>query len=202
MKAITGTCNPYAVSAAVIFDTEEVGSQSRQGACSTFLKECLKRISLTLGHTEEDHMRSLSRSFLLSADNGHALHPNYAGKSNPGNRPYVNEGVLVKYSANQKYTSDSVTGGIFTSICKENKIPCQSYYNHSDEPGGSTLGNLSMSQASIPTVDIGTPMLAMHSAYETGGAKDTVYLVSAMESFYQTKIDCLGDGQYSIEKIK
>ncbi len=202
IKALSGTCHPETVSVAVIFDTEEVGSQSRQGACSTFLKECLERISMTLGYTKEEHLRSLAGSFLLSADNGHALHPNYTGKSNPENHPYVNEGLLVKYSANQKYTSDSVTGGIFRTICKNHQIPCQTFYNHSDEPGGSTLGNLSMSQASIPTVDIGTPMLAMHSAYETAGAKDTLYLVQAMEAFYQTHICCLGDGQYQLSTLK
>lgn len=200
LKALTGKLHPETISACVVFDTEEVGSQSRQGACSTFLKECLERISLLLGYSREEHLRALAGSFLLSADNGHALHPNYAGKSNPENHPYVNQGILIKYSANQKYTSDSVTGSIFHAICTQKGIPCQSFYNHSDEPGGSTLGNLSMSQASIPTVDIGTPMLAMHSAYETGGTKDTVWLEQAMEAFYQTKITCTRDGEYTLNE--
>lgn len=199
LKALCGDCHRKILSAAVIFDSEEVGSQSLQGACSTFLKDCLERISLTLGHSHEDFLRSLAGSFLLSADNGHALHPNYQGKSDPTHHPYLNGGVLVKYAANQKYTSDGITGGLFKLLCEKNNIPCQTFFNHSDEQGGSTLGNLSMSQVSIPTVDIGVPLLGMHSPYETGGAADTLYLYQAMKAFYETKICRTSDG-YELQK--
>lgn len=202
IKALTENCHPGVLSAAVIFDTEEVGSQSRQGACSTFLKDCLERINLVLGYSKEDYLRAVAGSFLLSADNGHALHPNYPGKSNPGHHPYLNGGVLIKYAANQKYTSDGLTGGIFQMLCDEWDVPCQAFFNHSDEPGGSTLGNLSMSQVSIPTVDIGTPMLGMHSPYETGGAEDTYSLYRAMRAFYQTKVCFEANGECRFEKVE
>ncbi|MBS6194740.1 MAG: M18 family aminopeptidase [Clostridiales bacterium] len=198
IRALTENVHPQVLSAAVVFDTEEVGSQSRQGACSTFLKDCLERIYLVLGYSREDFLRALAGSFLISADNGHALHPNYPGKSNPGHHPYLNGGVLIKYAANQKYTSDGLTGGIFRMLCEEWDVPCQAFFNHSDEPGGSTLGNLSMSQVSVPTVDIGTPMLGMHSPYETGGAEDTVSLYRAMQAFYQTRICLDGNGEYRL----
>ncbi len=196
IKALTGDVHPNVLTAAVIFDNEEVGSQSRQGAGSTFMKDCLRRICLCLNYTEEDYLRALSKSFLLSADNGHALHPNYVTKADPTNHPYVNGGVLLKFSANQKYTSDGVTGSVFKMICKKANIPCQVFFNHSDVVGGSTLGNISMSQVSIPTVDIGVAMLGMHSPYETGGAKDTYYLYQAMSTFYKTHIQYLGDNAY------
>lgn len=199
IKALCQPCCPEVLTAAVIFDNEEVGSQSRQGACSTFLKDCLERITLTLGYTREDYLRAVAGSFLLSADNGHALHPNYTGKSDPVHHPYLNGGVLVKYAANQKYTSDGLTGGIFQLLCEQWDIPFQSFFNHSDERGGSTLGNLSMSQVSIATVDIGVPLLAMHSPYETGGAMDTFSLYQSMCAFYQTRIHARGDGKYRLE---
>lgn len=198
VKALSETCHPDILSAAVIFDSEEVGSQSLQGAGSTFLKDCLERINMTLGYTQEDYLRALAGSFLISADNGHGLHPNYPGKSDPTHHPYLNGGVLVKYSANQKYTSDGLTGGLFQLLCEKNDISCQTFFNHSDEQGGSTLGNISMSQVSIPTVDIGVALLAMHSPYETGGAKDTLYLYQAMKAFYQTKI-CRDSNGYRLE---
>lgn len=191
IKALCLPCCPEVLTAAVIFDSEEVGSRSRQGACSTFMKDCLERITLSLGYNREDYLRAVAGSFLLSADNGHALHPNYTGKSDPVHHPYLNGGVLIKYAANQKYTSDGLTGGIFQLLCEQKKIPFQTFYNHSDEAGGSTLGNLSMSQVSIPTVDIGVPLLAMHSPYETGGAMDTEALYQSMRAFYQTPVRSL-----------
>lgn len=198
IRALTQGTHPQTVSAAVIFDNEEVGSQSRQGAGSTFLKDCLRRICLCLNYTEEDYLRALAKSFLLSADNGHALHPNYTSKADPTNHPYINGGVLLKFSANQKYTTDGVTGSVFKLLCEKAEIPCQVFFNHSDVAGGSTLGNISMSQASIPTVDIGVAMLGMHSPYETGGAKDTYYLCKAMSTFYQTNIESTEDNSYRL----
>lgn len=193
IQALCHSGHPDVLTGAAIFDNEEVGSQSRQGACSTFLKDCLRRISRTLGYSHEDYLRAIAGSFLVSADNGHALHPNYAGKTDPTNHPYLNNGVLIKFAANQKYTSDALTGSVFQLLCGKNGIPFQNFYNHSDVAGGSTLGNLSMSQVSIPTVDIGAPLLAMHSPYETGGAGDTEALYRAMCAFYQTKVKFYGD---------
>lgn len=199
IKALTGDVHPNVLTAAVIFDNEEVGSQSRQGAGSTFLKDCLRRICLCQNYTEEDYLRALAKSFLLSADNGHALHPNYKTKADPSNHPYVNGGVLLKFSANQKYTSDGLTGSVFKMLCEKADIPCQVFFNHSDVVGGSTLGNISMSQVSIPTVDIGVAMLGMHSPYETGGAKDTYYLHQAMSTFYKTHVQYLGENAYQFD---
>lgn len=199
IKALTEGTHPDVLTAAVIFDNEEVGSQSRQGAGSTFLKDCLRRICLCLHYTEEEYLRALAKSFLLSADNGHALHPNYIAKADPSNHPYVNGGVLLKFAANQKYTTDGLTGSVFKLLCEKANIPCQVFFNHSDVAGGSTLGNISMSQVSIPTVDIGVAMLGMHSPYETGGAKDTYYLYQAMCTFYQTHICYLGENSYQFD---
>lgn len=198
VKAITGPSHPDILPVAVIFDNEEVGSQSRQGAHSTFLKDVLERIRLSLSRSREDLLCALAESFMVSADNGHALHPNYPGKSNPGQHPYLNGGVMIKYSANQKYTSDGVSSGIFRSICARENIPCQLFFNHSDVLGGSTLGNLSASQVSLACVDIGAPLLAMHSPCETTGAQDTLALANAMSAFYQTRIRALGDGRFQL----
>lgn len=200
LKALAQDSHPEVLTAAVIFDNEEVGSQSFQSACSTFLKDCLRRISICMGYTEEEYLRVLAGSFLLSADNGHAFHPNYGSKADPTNHAYLNQGVLLKFAANQKYTSDGVTASVFQLLCEQEQIPVQIFFNHSDVPGGSTLGNLSMSQVSIPTVDIGVAMLGMHSPYETGGAKDTLYLYQAMSAFYRTHIHYLGNGSYQLEK--
>lgn len=191
-QAILNKVHPELIPMAVMFDNEEVGSQSRQGACSTFLKDVIRRISLSLALTEEEYLCALSRSFMVSADNGHALHPNYPGKSDPSNHPCLNGGVLIKYAANQKYTTDGLSSAIFQAICRQAQVPVQMYFNHSDVPGGSTLGNLSASQISIPSVDIGAPLLGMHSPYETGGADDTASLISAMEAFFQTRIEYQG----------
>lgn len=199
IRAIAENSHPEVVTGAVIFDSEEVGSYSQQGACSTFLKDCLKRISHALGYTHEEYIQSIAKSFLLSADNGHALHPNHVQKSDPTNHPYLNGGVLIKFSANQRYTSDGMTGSIFRLLCEENNIPVQFFFNHSDVLGGSTLGNLSMLQVSIPTVDIGVAMLGMHSPYETGGTQDGYALYQAMSVFYRTKIKCIADSTYTFE---
>lgn len=197
-RAILGQVHPDLIPMAVMFDNEEVGSQSRQGACSTFLKDAIRRICMSLGLTEEESLCALSRSFLVSADNGHALHPNYPGKSDPGNHPYLNGGILIKYAANQKYTSDGISSAIFRAICRQAQIPTQVFFNHSDVPGGSTLGNLSASQISIPSVDIGAPLLGMHSPYETGGAEDTASLIASMQAFLQTRIEYEGEQSFQL----
>ena len=141
-----------------------------------------------MGADREALPRALASSFMISADNAHAVHPNYPGKADPVNRPCINGGIVLKHSANQKYTTDGVTAAVFRSICRKAGVPCQDFANRSDIPGGSTLGNLSIAQAAMRTVDIGLPQLAMHSSYETAGVKDTEYLIQALRTFYSSDI--------------
>jgi len=181
-----------------VFDNEEVGSGSKQGAAGTFLKDTLHRISAAMGKTEEEYMMGLASSFLVSADNAHAVHPNHAEKSDPTNRAYLNKGIVIKYSANQKYTTDAVSGAVMRSICERAGVPYQTFTNRSDMIGGSTLGNISQSQVSLNTVDIGLPQLAMHSPYETAGANDTAYLIRAAKVLFSSSIEAAGDGSYKL----
>lgn len=170
------------------FDNEEVGSTSKQGADSTFLYDILKRIMLNLGYDEETYLCALNHSFMLSADNAHALHPNHPEFSDKTNQVFMNQGVVVKGNANQKYTTDGVSNAIFKAICEKAGIPVQHYYNRSDMPGGSTLGNLSSRHVSIKTIDIGLAQLAMHSSYETAGIKDGEFMSQACKAFFETSL--------------
>ncbi|XCP84659.1 M18 family aminopeptidase [Roseburia hominis] len=179
--------HPQTVNVYACFDNEEVGSASKQGADSTFLYDVLHRINAGLGKTEEDYYRAVASSFMLSADNAHAVHPNHPEKTDVENCAYMNEGVVVKSHAGQKYTSDGVSIGIFREICERAGVPVQFFANRSDEAGGSTLGNLSSAHVSLKAVDIGLPQLAMHSAYETAGIKDTLYMERVMEVFYRSR---------------
>lgn len=167
-----------------VMDNEEVGSGTRQGAASTFLKDTLMRINAGLGRSYEDYLRTLSGSFMISADNAHAVHPNYSEKADPVNRPVLNRGIVIKYNANQKYCTDAVSAAVFKQLCEEAEVPFQTFVNRSDMLGGSTLGNISNEQVAVCTVDIGLPQLAMHSSYETAGVKDTYYLCRAAEQFF------------------
>ncbi len=167
------------------FDNEEVGSGTKQGAGSTFLYDVLRRINLGLHKSEEDYYRAIASSFMLSADNAHAVHPNHPEKTDLENCVYMNEGVVVKSHAGQKYTSDAVSIAIFKSLCETAGVPVQFFANRSDEAGGSTLGNISSGQVSLPAVDIGLPQLAMHSAYETAGVKDIEYMIRVIQVFFK-----------------
>lgn len=167
-----------------VFDNEEVGSRTAQGAESDFLSGSFRRISLALGQTEEECRILQAASFMLSADNAHAVHPNYTDKADPVNRPQMNRGIVLKHHANQKYTTDAVSAAIFRSLCRRHGIPVQDFSNRSDMSGGSTLGNISSTQLSLRTVDIGLAQLAMHSCYETAGTKDPVYLAQLAGYFY------------------
>lgn len=167
-----------------LFDHEEVGSRTRQGADSDFLSSTMKRMGEALG-CENKLSQMYADSLLISADNGHALHPNHPEKSDSGNKPVLNEGIVLKFHGNQQYTTDAYTGALVKDICKCNDIPYQTFHNRSDVPGGSTLGNISISHCSIPSADIGLPQLAMHSAYETAGAKDVEYLVKFAKAVYE-----------------
>ncbi len=186
-----------AVNVCAIFDNEEVGSRTKQGADSTFLEDVLRRIVYALGLTEEDYRRMTGTGFMVSADNAHAVHPLHPDKADLVNRPVMNAGPVVKFSANQKYTTDAVAAAIFRRICRKADVPCQTFYNNSDVPGGSTLGNISTSHVSMNTVDIGLPQLAMHSPYETAGVKDTEYLIRVMREFFLTDVYCR-NGKYTV----
>lgn len=167
-----------------VLDNEEVGSTTKQGAASTFLYDTLTRLHDSLGYTREDYLIHLADSFMLSADNAHAVHPNHPDKSDPSSRPYLNEGIVLKFNANQKYCTDGVSAAMFRDICSRAGVPVQTFANRSDMAGGSTLGNISNTQAALNTADIGLPQLAMHSPYETAGVKDTEYLIRAAETFF------------------
>ena len=179
-----------------IFDNEEIGSLTRQGADSTFLSDVLSRVCRAMGKGEEEELRAIQGGFMLSADNAHGVHPNYPEKSDPTNPCYVNGGVVVKHST--RYASDAVTAGVFQRICEKAGVPTQAYYNNSKLAGGATLGNISGSHVSIPTVDIGLAQLSMHSPVETAGAKDLGYMVAAMAAFYRSRITRTRDGGYTI----
>ena len=161
-----------------------MGSGTKQGAGSTFLYDVLYRINLALKKDEEDFYRAVSSSFMLSCDNAHAVHPNHPNKTDKSNCVFMNEGIVVKSHAGQKYTSDAVSIAMFRDICKRAGVPLQFFSNRSDMAGGSTLGNIAMSQVSMNAIDIGLPQLAMHSCYETAGIKDCVYMIRAVEEFF------------------
>lgn len=167
-----------------VLDNEEVGSSTKQGAASTFLYDVLVRMVRGLGMDYEDYLRALADSFMISADNGHALHPNYTEKADPVNRPVLNQGIVIKYSGNQKYCTDAVSAAMFKDLCSQAEVPYQTFTNNSDIPGGSTLGNISNTKVALNSVDIGLPQLAMHSPYETVGVKDTYYLIEAAKKLF------------------
>ncbi len=177
------------VSVFCAFHNEETGSVSRQGAASTFLSDTLKRICLSLGQGEESYIRAVASSFMISADNAHAVHPNHPEKADPVNRPVMNGGIVIKYQAEQKYTTDARSGAILKRLCKEAGVPWQIYTNHSNQAGGSTLGNISNLQVSQCSADIGLAQLAMHSACEMAGAEDVSYLQRLAEVFYRTDLN-------------
>lgn len=173
------------ISVYALFDNEEVGSATSQGAGSTFLANTLKRLARSLGYSYDETMAMIARSFMISADNAHSVHPNHPEYADPVNRPVINDGIVIKYSAAQKYATNAFSAAYFKKLCKDHDIPTQIFTNHSDNPGGSTLGNISNTVIAMPTVDIGLPQLAMHSSYETAGVKDTAYLVDAVTKFYE-----------------
>ena len=181
-----------------VYDNEEVGSGTKQGAESTFLKDVLHRINTGMGRTEEEYLTALASSFMVSADNAHAIHPNQPDKADPTNRPYLNQGIVIKYSANQKYCTDAVSAAVFKTICEKAEVPYQVFLNRSDILGGSTLGNISGTQVALNTVDIGLPQLAMHSSYETAGSCDTAYLIEAAKVLFSGSFAGKGDGSYKI----
>jgi len=167
-----------------IFDNEETGSQTKQGAGSPFLSMMLKRIALAQSGTEEAWYQAVERAFMISADNAHAWHPNYSEKYDPTNHPLLGGGPVIKFNAAQKYASDAVSAAVFAEICREAGVPCQRFVNHSDVAGGSTLGNILASSIPLRGVDMGNAILAMHSCRETGSTADHIYCVKAFTKFF------------------
>ena len=194
MKAFLSKRAENHVNVCAVFDNEEVGSSTKQGADSTFFADVLFRICASLGATDAQTRALIVKSFMVSADNAHAVHPNHPEKYDAQNRTFMNGGVVIKHNANQKYTSDGVSSAIFSAVCEKAGVPVQHFANRSDILGGSTLGNIANVHASMNTVDIGLAQLAMHSAYETAGVKDVQYMVDALESFYGTDIRVAADG--------
>ena len=173
-----------------IFDNEEVGSSSRQGACSTLLMDTLEQICES---RDLNLKRMLAQSFMVSADNGHALHPNHPELADPTNAPILGEGPVIKFNATLKYCTDGFSAALFRKICQKADVKVQTYCNRADIAGGSTLGNLSQQHVSIPTVDIGLPQLAMHSCFETGAVADAIALEDAMAAYYSASLVSQGD---------
>lgn len=182
-----------------VFDNEETGSRSRQGADSTMMDDVMQRIGLALGASDAEIRAAKVSSFMVSADNAHSVHPNHPEKYDAGNRTYMNGGVVIKSNANQSYTSDGISSAIFKTICESANVPVQLFSNRSDMRGGGTLGNIALSHVSMNSVDIGLPQLAMHSAYETAGVKDLDYMIDALRKFYTTSIVVESDGAYTLK---
>ena len=184
LDADDGECVPVCA----LFDNEEVGSQTKQGAASTFLYDVLCRINAALGGDDENYSRMVANSFMVSCDNAHSIHPNHPEHADKNHTVTMNGGVVIKYNANQKYTSDGVSSAIFKLVCERADVPYQLYCNRADMAGGSTLGNIANTQVSLNTVDIGLAQLAMHSSYETAGAHDTEYMVNALREFFSSSL--------------
>ncbi len=184
LEAFLATENDHDVSVFSCFDNEEVGSNTKQGAMSTFLRDTLERINARLGFTPDDLRCALAKSMLVSCDNAHAVHPNHPERYDGENQVRLNAGLVVKEAANQKYCTDAFSRAVFAAVCEDAGVPLQAYANRSDMPGGSTLGNLSNIQVSMHGVDVGLPQLAMHSSYETAGARDVDLGIAALAAFY------------------
>ena len=180
-----------------VFDSEEVGSSSLQGAASNLLESVLQRIC---GSLQMDYPRALAGSMMVSADNAHAIHPNHPEYADAANAPVLGSGIVIKYNANQRYTTDGVTAALFRKVCQQADVPVQTYYNRADLPGGSTLGNISLSHVSVPSVDIGLPQLAMHSCYETAAVKDALFLEAAMAEYYSCTLEWKNNTTFCIKK--
>lgn len=196
LKAFLETENDDCINVLFVADNEEVGSSSRQGADADFLDVTTNMISKCL--EVENPLIARANSFMISADNGHAVHPNNPGISDPNNRIYMNKGIAIKFNASQRYTSDATSSSVFQFLCDEENVPYQFFTNRSDLRGGSTLGNIVLSHMSMYSVDVGLPQLAMHSSYETAGTKDVMYAYKAFKKFYSSKIT-IKDSSFIIE---
>lgn len=198
LKSFTSSQKTDSIKMYCVFDNEEVGNETKQGAKSTFLTDTVERINSALGFGNEKLKMAIASSFMVSADNAHAVHPNRPEMSDKTSRPVLNGGVVIKNNANQRYTTDSVSEAIFKNICDKANVPYQSYTNRSDLRGGTTLGNAANEKLSLNTIDIGAPQLAMHSSYETGGTKDTMHMIQALTAFYSASVKVISEYEYEI----
>ena len=185
LEAMIATETVDATKVLAIFDNEETGSQTKQGAGSPFLSMMLKRIALAQSGSEEAFYQAVEQAFMISADNAHAWHPNYSEKYDSTNHPVLGGGPVIKFNAAQKYASDAVSAAVFAEICREAEVPCQRFVNHSDVAGGSTLGNILASSIPLRGVDMGNAILAMHSCRETGSTVDHIFTVKAFTQFFK-----------------
>lgn len=200
LKGFLSGSNAKSINVFACFDNEEVGSGTKQGAGSTFLYDVLHRVNEALGMDNEAYHRALASSFMLSADNAHAVHPNHPEKTDVTNCVYMNEGIVVKSHAGQKYTTDAVSSAVFKGFCEQANVPVQFFANRSDVLGGSTLGNISSQKVGMNSVDIGLAQLAMHSSYETAGIKDTYFMVEVMKEFYSSYIEQVDAHRLAVRK--
>ena len=200
LKGFLKAHSAQSINVAAFFDNEEVGSGTKQGAASTFLYDVLHRIAQNVCPGDEDFHRAVASSFMVSADNAHAVHPNHPEHTDVNNCTYMNKGVVIKTHAGQKYTSDGMSVAAARELAARAGVPLQYFANRSDKVGGSTLGNLAMAQVSMNCVDIGLPQLAMHSCYETAGARDIVSLIRLMEEFYASHFEETASGTLAICK--
>ena len=185
LEAMIDTDTTDATKVLAIFDNEETGSQTKQGAGSPFLAMMLQRIAQAQSGSVEAWYQAIERAFMISADNAHAWHPNYSEKYDPTNHPVLGGGPVIKFNAAQKYASDAVSAAVFAEICRQADVPCQRFVNHSDVAGGSTLGNILASSIPLRGVDMGNAILAMHSCRETGSVADHLYTVKAFTQFFK-----------------
>ena len=199
LEAFLAAENDRSISVFACFDNEEVGSSSRMGAASSYLRDVLDRILEAVPHSAQASHRAMANSFMLSADNAHATHPNFPQKSDPCAPVRLGGGVVLKYNASQKYTTNAVSGAIFRAICRKADVPVQVFTNRADEAGGSTLGNLQSHTLPIPMADIGCAQFAMHSAVETASVADAEAMTKAVAAFYRVHLRALGDGTYTLE---
>lgn len=198
-KGFLGAADTEAIPVLCAFDDEEVGSNSPQGAASTLLADTLNRICNAL---KLNHYRMLAQSFMVSADNAHAVHPNHPEFADPTHAPVLGGGVVLKFNANQRYTTDGVSAAVFRKVCAAAEVPVQDYCNRADIPGGSTLGHISLTHVSVPTADVGLPQLAMHSSYETAAVKDLAYLQRVMTTYYSTALKVNASGGCTLQGIQ
>lgn len=188
LKAFIGSEQTKMMKIFAAFDNEETGSLTKQGAQSTFFADTIERINSALGISRAEFLRRAASSFIMSCDNAHAVHPNYPQKADLSNSPHINGGVVLKFNASGKYTTDAVSAAVVTATAKKAGVPLQKYHNRSDMPGGSTLGNLMNVNISVHSADIGLAQLAMHSAYETAGVHDAEYMERFLKAFYEIEL--------------
>ncbi|MDO4801181.1 MAG: M18 family aminopeptidase, partial [Prevotellaceae bacterium] len=187
LEALIGSQSSACTKILAIFDNEEVGSATKQGAGSPFLASLIQRIIMAQNGMLDDFYRMIEKSFLISADNAHAWHPNYSDKYDPTNHPLMGHGPVVKYNSSQKYVSDAYSASVFFNVCKEADVPCQTFVNNSDIAGGSTLGNILSASLPLKGVDMGNPIWAMHSVRETANANDHEYCIKAFKKFFELR---------------